>query len=165
MAEFVLGIEEAKQILRDLPKQLSAQIISNTASKILLPVKSASKAELTRHAKDTGEFSKVRFIARGIKIQKNRSRRMPGARVKVLAPDIPVGKRRWRAAGYAKLLGAGAYKTPNRKGKGRFRGYGNYIENTGERMRSMIMNQFGSQMMVQMDKARDRAMAKYARRR
>jgi hypothetical protein len=162
--DFVFGIEEAKRILADLPKQMSSQIISSTAAKSLLPVKAAAKSKLLAHAKGTGEFSKVRFVARGIKVIRHRSRIIPGARVKATGINIPVGKRQWRIEGYAKLLGSGSYKTPNRKGHGRFRGYGNFIADTGNQMRGTVSASFGRNMLTIMDRARDRAIQKYGRR-
>lgn len=161
MKTFTHGINEAFKIYDELPKNISHPAISAAAAKALLPVKQAAKAELLSHAKDTDERAKTRFVARNIRIKRNKRKQPPGARVLVDGPDIFVGSKKWTIQGYAKLIGEGAYKTPYRKGKGKFKGFGNYVANTGQQMTKQTSTRFDQLIQPELRKNVDRTIRRY----
>lgn len=166
--EFVFGIEEAIKVLDNLPKGMTKEIINSAAKKSLLPVKRVAKMNLkaisnrTQTKNNTG-FSKLLFIHRAISIRPLAKNGF-GARVKAHGPDIPMGKRLWRIESAAKLFSAGAYKTPNRKGKGRFKGFGNYIQDAGATTEGQVKALFRSNIVPQMNRVRDKTIRRWGRK-
>ncbi len=149
MSQYVFGVEDAVKLLEGVKASFTSQMIDPAAKKALVPVRQAAKSNITKFAKrksksNKREFSKARFISRGIIITKINRKNGGGARVGVnhrMGIQMSAN-RRWNLSGAAKLYGAGAYKTPQRKGHGAFAGYGNFIADAGVKYSGAVSRRF-----------------------
>ena len=164
--DYVLGMDEALRVLDKLPQGIRNSAITSAAKKALKPVHREAKSQFLKNARNTNKdgISKVRYIARAIKTLAIKSRKNPGARVGVKGPDIDMGRKNWIIEGAAKLFSAGSYKTRNRKGKGYFKGFGNFIANAGQKRRNQVAITFKNGLETEMQKAVNRTMRRYGKR-
>lgn len=165
------GIDQVIAELGRLPIELQPNVMQKAAKSAANIVKVRAKANVIRHAQGTdGGFSKVRFVARNITISNLRSRgsrNRAGVRVHVKGPDIPVkGSKRgyWTIEGYAKLISAGSHKTRNRKGKGYFAGFGNYVVDAYEQNKGVVISTYRRNVIKEVERAERRIFRKAMRR-
>lgn len=166
--EFVFGINEAIKILEELPNGMTKDIINSAARKSLQPVKRVAKMNLKAisnrtQTKNNAGFSKLLFIHRSINIRPLAKNGF-GARVKAHGPDIPMGRKLWNIEGAAKLFSAGSYLTPDRNGTGRFKGFGNYIQDAGATTEGQVKALFRSNIVPQMNRVRDKTIRRWGRK-
>ena len=166
--EYIVGIREAVKVLDVLPTKIKDREIRRVASKALIPVSQQAKMNIRnakypnrKHPQREGEYSKKRLLSRGIRRQQLRGRAKPGARVVTLGPNIPMGKRDWNPQGVAKLFSAGSYKTPNRRGRGQFRGFGNWIVQAASTREGQVKLQFLTGLERIAEAARDVTIRQY----
>ncbi|MGH1436605.1 MAG: hypothetical protein ACRBG0_19335 [Lewinella sp.] len=164
--EYVVGVDEAIRVLENLPNAIRTTTVKNSAKKALKPIAKEAKTTFLKNARNTNKkgISKVRYIARGIKTLAINSRKAPGARVAVKGPSINMGRKEWNLAGAAKLFSAGSYLTRNRRGKGYFKGFGNFIADAADRRRHITLLKFRNGLEGEMKKAVAKTMRRYGKR-
>ena len=164
--DYVIGVKEAMRVLDNLPMSIRNSTITNSGKRSLKPVAREAKRSFLKNAKNTNKqgFSKVKYIAKGIKVMPIKNRKRPGARVAIKGPSINMGRRDWLLQGAAKLFSAGSYKTRNRKGKGYFRGFGNFIADAAEKLRNRVALTFTRELENEMKKGVARTMRRYGKR-
>lgn len=167
----MIGVDQVIRELGRLPKELQDAALQKAAKGAAEIVKVRAKANVMRHARGTDSgFSKVRFVARNItisRIPKKALSTRAGVKVHVKGPDVPVKGSRygyWNIQGYAKLLSAGAYKIRNRKGKGQFEGFGNYVVDAYEQNKGVVVNIYRRNIIKEVEKAERRVFRKAMRR-
>ena len=164
--EYVIGINQGLKILDDLrPNRMMEMNISREVVKALRPVQAAAKKGILSHESPTktrDELSKLRFLSRGIKVWPlGKGGKSPGGKVGIRGPALQMGKRKWYLKGVAALFGKGAFRTPDRKGHGRFLGYGNFIQDAGDQLEPYVRSRFEAGMRRKMKEIVNRAISRH----
>lgn len=158
----IIGFKEAFKVLENVPN-VGNDVIRSASSKAGLVVKKEAKKIVISEATDEGDISWSRWIARAIVVKRNKRSRAPGAAVLVQGPDIPLSGRLFTTWKAARIWAHGAFNTPNRKGKGRFDGFGDFMKEAAENKDAEIRSVFLANVIPGMQKAGDRLMRKYGK--
>mgnify|MGYP000442049213 CR=1 FL=1 len=161
MSKFIYGDEKIDKALRDFPKNIKISAIRAAAREGGNIVKDRAKSKVGRIAKNKEGQSKAAYVQRNIRTVASRSKDNPGVNVYIKGKSIPVGKRHWSVQGYGVLLGEGSEKERFTRGtgasRGKFRGYGNFIEKANNEVGSRARRRFYKSLTNHVDKALDRA--------
>lgn len=164
MSVKIEGINEVLNVLNELPKNIGRNTIISSGKKALRPAQKEAKSFLRSQAKTFSNergFSKLRYIAKNIRIVTSKNRRFPGVNMYVKGNDLPVGDRFWSISGYAALL---AFGSEARAGRGIFRGFENYIQEGYKRTKSEVRKLFFSGIRKELNKAVQRVVIRYGKR-
>jgi len=161
----VEGVEDIQRMLRDLPHNIQRSGINSAARLAAKPIIAESRVLVEKVSKGTDQgFSKAAYVSRSIKSVTNKTKSVPGVTVRAKGGSVPVrGSRNgnWNVGGYLKLLASGSYKTPERKGRGKFEGYGNFIQIAARKVRNEASGIFRRNLVIATKKAVDRARKKH----
>lgn len=96
-------INKALRVLDKLG--LDPKDVNRAASKALIPaVKKVKQSIASFKGNNEDGISKAMLLSRMVKRRMNRSGYLPGARIVIDGPEIPMGDREWTAQGVAKLF-------------------------------------------------------------
>lgn len=146
------------RVLDQLPKGVADQGIRGAAAKAALVVKRESRKIIIDEATDERFFSWSRWFARSIRVKRSRRDAAPGAAVLSDGPDIPLSGRLFTTWKAFRIWAFGAFNIPDRRGHGRFEGFGDPLEQSARQNDPEIRNVFIRNVIPQMQKAGDRLM-------
>lgn len=170
------GLAEAQLALKKLPPSIERAGIQGAARKAAKPLIDQTRTNLEKIARgkkeDDNVLSKALFAARFIKAVAKRRNALPGVRVLFKGPDIPMNDGKSRSiniGGYAAMMAEGSYKVGKRshksgKNTGKAPAHGNFIANAWNTVGRRSTFIFRTNLVVQMEKALDRAIKRTAKK-
>lgn len=161
-----MGFDDAdmRKALKIIDKLgLEAKEVNAAASKALIPAVHEVRAGIQSFKGTTSKdgISKALLLARMVRRKKSRKGFLPGARVVIDGPDIPMGDRDWSAQGVAKLFQKDDTGQRTTRGTGANRGAfqgrsvgggDNYVARLADKARSKVNSMFLNLIQTRMKK-------------
>lgn len=164
------GIEGVVLAMDKLPGNISQAAIIGAGKKALRPARAAAKSYLLSQAetfKNERGFSKLRFVAKNIRILPSKNKRNPGVNLYVKGNDLPVGNRFWKLYGYSRLLAFGSADRVTRgtgAKRGIFKAFGDYLKEGYTRTRNQVSSVFKAEIRRELKRAVEKAVRRYGKR-